>query len=68
MKRGKIQVRCQEEIFYSEGNEALAQAAQRNHGCFISEGVQGQVEWDPRQDDLVGGSPAQSRGVEAGDP
>ena len=54
-KRGKIQVRHQEEIFYSEGGEVLAQAAQRGCRCPIPGGIEGQVGWDPGQPEMVGG-------------
>jgi len=37
------------------------QAAQRSCGCPIPGGVQGQVGWGPKQPDLVGGSPDNSR-------
>jgi len=44
----------------------LAQAAQRSCGSpemGISRGIQGQVEWEPGEPDLVGGVPAYGRGV-----
>jgi len=44
-----------EEILYSDSSEALAQAAQRSCGCFIPEGIQGQVEWSPGQPNSVHG-------------
>ena len=52
-------VRCEEEIFYSEGGEALDQDVQR---CGS---VQGHVGWGPEQPDLVGGDPTHGRGVGA---
>ena len=48
---------------HSEGNEALAQVAQRICGCPIPGGIQGQDGWDPGQPNLVGGNPAHRRGV-----
>ena len=51
----EIQVRCQEEILYSEGSAALAQAAQKGCGCPVPGGVQGQVGWGPGQPGLVNG-------------
>ena len=56
-----------EEIFYSEGGEALAQTAQRGCECPNPGGVQGWVEWAPVQHELLGGSPAHSRGLELDD-
>ena len=53
------------EIFYSEGGEALAQAAQRSCECPIPGGIQGQVGWGPGQPELVGGSPARGKRVGA---
>lgn len=40
----------------------LKQVAQR--GCELCEGVHGQAGWGPGQPDLIGGSPALSRGLE----
>ena len=51
-------------FIYSEGGEALAQAAQWSCGCPIPGCIPGQVGWGPQQPDLVGGSPAHGRGVE----
>jgi len=44
-----------EGIFHSEGDEALAQVAQRSCGCPVPEGIQGHG-WGPGQADLVGGN------------
>jgi len=41
------------DIFHWEGDEALAQAAQRSCGCPIPGGAQGQVGWSPGQPCLV---------------
>lgn len=49
------------EFFYSEG-DALERVALGDCGCPISEGIQGQVGWDPGQPDLVAGNPACGRG------
>jgi len=46
-----------EEILYSKGGEALAQAAQRSCGCPIPGGVLSQVGWGPGQPELVGRQP-----------
>jgi len=46
-------VRFCEEIFYSEGSEALAQ---RGCVCTIPAGIQGQVGWGHEQPGLVGGN------------
>ena len=51
----KDRFRLKEEILYSEGSEALAQAAQRSCGCPIPVGVQGQLGMGPGQSELVGG-------------
>jgi len=55
------------EIFYSQGGEVLAQAAQRSCGRPIPGSIQGQAEWSPRQPELVSGNPAHGRGLELGD-
>ena len=56
LKLREIQIKCQEEIFYSESGEALAQAAKKSCGCPIPGGVQVQIEWGPGQPELVGGN------------
>ena len=48
-------------IFYSEGGETLAQAAQRSCRYPITGGIQGKVGWDPGQPHLVAGNSAYSR-------
>ena len=55
-----------EEVFYSEGGEALTQAAQRSCGCPIPAGIQGQAGWGPEHPKRVGGNPAHGRGLELG--
>ena len=40
--RWEVQVGYQEEVFHSEGGEALEQVAQQGFGCPISGGVQDQ--------------------------
>ena len=66
MKRWEIQIR-QGKVF-TEGGEALAQAAQRGCGCHIPGGVHSQVGWGPGQPvpmpNLMVGNPAHSRGLE----
>lgn len=52
-QKQEIQVRCQEEMLFSEHNEALV--AQRSFKWLIPEGNQGQVGWDLGQSDLVEG-------------
>lgn len=54
----EIQIKCQEEILYSDGGETLTQATQRGYECPVPGGVQGQAGWSPGQPDLVGGNPA----------
>jgi len=57
---------CQREVLYRECGEVLEQAAQRDCGCAIPGGAQGQVGWDPGQPglvlDLEVGGPACSMG------
>jgi len=45
----------------------LEQAAQRDCGCPIPGGVQDQAGWSPGHPALVGGNPADVRGVEHND-
>ena len=56
-------IRCQEEIFCSEGGEGLEQFAQRNTEWPILGGIQGWVGWGPGPPDLLGGDPANGRSV-----
>jgi len=56
-----------EEIFYSEGGEALAQVAHRICGCPLPGSVQGQVGWGSDQPGLVEGVPSRGRGLELND-
>ena len=51
-----------EEIFYSEGDEALGRVAQRGSGGPIPGNIQGQVEWGSEQPGLVEDVPAHCRG------
>jgi len=44
--------------------QVLAQASQRNCGCSIAGGVQGQVGLGPEQPDLVSDNPAHDREFE----
>ena len=52
--------------FYAEDSEALAQAAQRNCGCPITGGTEGQVGWVLWAAWVAGGSPAHGRGLGLG--
>ena len=60
------------DILYSEGGEALAQAAKKCCGYPIPGGIQLQAGWGPGQPGLVFdmevGSPACGRGLELDDP
>lgn len=42
----------------------MEQVSQRSCGCPISESIQGQVEWDPRQPHPVVDNPAHGWGLE----
>ena len=61
------QEKLQEEVFHSEGGDALEQVAQGGCGCPIPGGIQGQVGWGPGQPGLVVGDPAHSRGLKLDD-
>ena len=50
-------------FFYSEGSEAVAQAAQGSCECPISGDIQGQPAWCFEQRGLVGGVPVYSKGI-----
>jgi len=63
VERGKIYVRHQEKIFYSEGSEVLAQSVLRIYACPIPGGAQGQIVWGSGQSDLVDGNTAHGKGV-----
>ena len=64
LKEGRFRLDVRKNFFFSsEDGEALAQAVQRNCGCPISRGIQGQVGWHPGQLDLVGGNPVYIRGL-----
>ena len=43
--------------------EVLEQVTQRSRERRISEGVQGQDGWDPRQPNIMCGNPALGRGI-----
>lgn len=45
------------------GGEALAQTAQRSHGCPIPVSTQGQVGWDFELHDLLERVPAHGKGA-----
>ena len=55
-----------EEVFHTEGGDALEQVAQVGCGCPIPGGIQGQAGCGSGQPGLVVGNPAHSRGVETG--
>ena len=57
----ELQLRFQEEIFYSKEVEKVAQ---RSFVCPILGGIQGKDGWDPGQSDLVVGIPAHGQGLE----
>ena len=63
--RREVQVRYQE-VFHSEGGDALEQVAQGGCGCPIAGGIQGQAGCDSGQPGLVVGDPAHSREIETG--
>ena len=60
----ELQVRCWEEVFHTEGGDALEQVAQGGCGCPIHAGIQGQAGCGSGQPGLVVGDPTHSRGVE----
>ena len=57
-------MRDKEEIFYSEGGEAMAQFAQRSCGCPLSGSAQDQARWGFEQPGGVEGVPTHDRGLE----
>jgi len=59
----EIKTGYKEEIFYTEGGEALAWVAQRGGRCPITENMQGQVGRGSEQPDPGEDVPAHSRGV-----
>lgn len=61
----KKQINYQEEILYCESGEALEESSQRNYGCLIPEGVQGQDGWGTGQPNLLpdDGNSANGRGL-----
>ena len=60
--KGEILIGYMEEVFYSEGGEALEQVAQRRDGCPTHEDIQGQAEWVSEQPDLDVGVPVHCTG------
>ena len=54
-------------VFYSEGGEALEQAAQRCGGCSVPGDFQGEAGSGSGQSGLVVGDPPHSSGVELDD-
>jgi len=56
-------IQCLEEVFHTEGGDALEQVAQRYCRCPIPEGIQGQAGCGSGQPGLVAGNPAH-RGIE----
>ena len=62
--RQEIQASYQEEVFHTEGGDALEQVAQGGCGCPIPGGIQGQAGCGSGQPGLLVGDPAHSRGVE----
>jgi len=63
LKEGRFRMDVKEEIFYSEGGEALEQAAQRGGGGPIPGNIQGQVGQGSEQLGLVEDVPAYCRGM-----
>jgi len=57
IERGEIQTRYQEEILHCESGETLEEVAQRDCGCPLPGGVQGQAGWGCEQPGLLGGVP-----------
>jgi len=53
LKEGRFRLDVRGKFFHRESGEVLEQAAQRDRGCSIPQGVQGQVGWDPGQPGLV---------------
>ena len=53
LRRLEIYARYKEKVFYSEGSEALEQAAQRCGGCPIPGDIQGQAGPRSQQHDLA---------------
>ena len=56
-----------EEVFHTEGGDALEQVAQGGCGCPIPWGIQGQAGCGSGQPGLVVGDPAHSRGLKLDD-
>ena len=63
LRRLEIYARYKEKVFYSEGSEALEQAAQRSGGCPMPEDYQGKAGPGPGQYDLAVDVPVHFRGV-----
>jgi len=64
VKQEIFTLNVRKKFFYSEGDEALEQVSQRDCGCSMSGGTQGQGGSGPGQPDLEEGSPAHSRRLE----
>jgi len=62
--RREVLVRYEEEVFHSQGGDALEQVAQGGCGCPIPGGIQGQAGCGSGQPGWVVGDPAHSRHVE----
>ena len=60
----EVWVGYQEEVFHSEGGDALEQVAREGCGCPIPGGIQGQAGCGYGLPSLVVGDLAHSRGVE----
>ena len=60
----EVQVRYEEEVFHTEGGDALEQVAQGCCGCPIPGGIKGQGGYGSVQPGLVVGNLAHSRRVE----
>jgi len=66
LKKGRFRLDIRKKFLYNKC-ETLAQAAQRGGRCPIPGNVQGQVQQDSEQPDLVVDVPAYCRGVGLGD-
>jgi len=58
------ELELQEEIFYNEDGDTLAQVAQRGGRCLVPGNIQGQVGWGSEQPDLVEDVPAHWGGLD----
>ena len=62
-----MQTGYKEDIFYTEGGEALERVAQRGGRCTLPGNNQGQIGRSSEQSDLVEDAPAYCREVELGE-